>query len=182
MARIYTRTGDGGETSLGDGSRRPKSAPRVAAYGDVDELNAAVGCAAAALNGGPAPPELASRLATIQSALLDLGAVLADPGAASDGHDFGAGDLEAWIDADTTSLPPLSDFILPGGTAAAAQLHLARTVCRRAERRVVALAAAEPVPAAVVVYLNRLSDFFFTAARAANAAAGTSDVPWRRRS
>jgi cob(I)alamin adenosyltransferase len=180
MARIYTRGGDGGETSLGDGTRVPKSAARVTAYGDVDELNSVLGCAAAALAHDPAPTDLVPRLAAIQSVLLDLGAVLADPGAAADMPDFGAADLEAWIDGYEDALPPLANFILPGGTAGAALLHLGRTVCRRAERRVVALAAAEPVPAAAVTYLNRLSDFLFTAARAANAAAGTPDVAWRR--
>ena len=179
MTRIYTRSGDGGETSLGDGSRVPKSAPRVAAYGDVDELGAVLGCAVAALAHGTAPAGLADRLASIQSSLLDLGAVLADPGAAPGGTDFGAADLEAWIDEYTADLPPLTGFILPGGTTPASFLHLARTVCRRAERAAVTLTAAEAVPAAAVIYLNRLSDFLFTAARAANAAAGVADVAWR---
>lgn len=178
MARIYTRTGDSGETSLGDGSRLPKSALRIDAYGDVDELNAAVGCAAAVLGNEPTVFLLPDVLGFVQSSLLKLGAVLADPGAVAE-DDFGAARLEEWIDQYEEKLLPLKNFILPGGTPAASLLHLARTVCRRAERRVVALAAEEPVPEAVVTYLNRLSDFLFTAARAANRIAGVKDVPWR---
>jgi len=178
MARIYTRTGDNGETALGDGSRRTKSDPRVDAYGDVDELNSVVGLVLADVPTATMPAGLADGLTTIQHRLFDLGAVLADPVRSQEEHDFGAGDLEGWIDGLEKDLAPLKAFILPGGCPAGAMLHLARTVCRRAERKAVALAAAEPVPAGAVTYLNRLSDYLFTAARAANAAAGCGDVPW----
>ncbi len=140
MARIYTRTGDAGETGLFGGERVPKDDPRVAAYGEVDELNAALGLALAG------DPEIAA--------------------------------LERAIDAHEAQLTALSNFILPGGTPKAAALHLARTVCRRAERAVVPLARDGAAPPAVVRYLNRLSDLLFVLARAANAAAGRSDVRW----
>lgn len=186
MARIYTRTGDGGETSLGDGSRVLKSGPRVALYGDVDELNSVVGCCVATLRRerGNETDALIGQLEDIQSRLFDLGTILADPARsrkaceASD-DDLGAGRLEALIDGHAAQLEPLASFILPGGTESAATLHLARTVCRRCERRAVGLAANEAVPGTAIVFLNRLSDFLFTAARAANAAAGCPDVPWR---
>ena len=179
MARIYTRSGDGGETSLGDGSRVPKSGARVDLYGDVDELNSVLGVAVTALDAAPAPPALAGQLATIQDRLFALGTVLADPVRSAGDHDFGAADLEGWIDGFDADLAPLRNFVLPGGCPAAAQLHVARTVCRRAERKAVALAATEAVSAGALIYLNRLSDYLFTAARAANAAAGRPDVPWR---
>ena len=186
MARIYTRTGDGGDTSLGDGSRTRKSGPRVDLYGEVDELNSVLGCCIAALERSSAAPEgLASGLTGIQSRLFDLGAVLADPGrsaevaALPDGDQpFDAAPLEQMIDGLDDDLAPLKNFVLPGGSESSGFLHLARTVCRRAERRAVALAADEPVPAGAIVYLNRLSDMLFTAARAANAAEGIPDTPW----
>ena len=180
MARIYTRTGDDGDTGLVDGSRTSKSDPRVDLYGDVDELNSVLGCAAAALKQGAGGAPMAKLLAGIQSRLFDLGSVLANPDLSQQEHEFGAAELEAWIDSMDRHLAPLTSFILPGGSAAAAMLHLARAVCRRAERKAVALAVGEPVPAGAVVYLNRLSDALFTAARAANAAAGVQDVPWRK--
>ena len=187
MVRIYTRTGDGGDTSLGDGSRIPKSGPRVALYGEVDELNSWLGnCAVALGDLGVAVPGIAvGDFQRIQSRLFDLGAVLANPvrseevaALPTDEQPFDAQDLEAMIDAMEAVLPPLKNFILPGGSAAAATMHLARAVCRRVERGAVALAAADPVPSEVVTYLNRLSDFLFTAARAANAAGGVTDVLW----
>jgi cob(I)alamin adenosyltransferase len=186
MARIYTRTGDGGETSLGDGSRGPKSGDRVDLYGEVDELNSALGlCVVALAAADRAPADLAATLGAIQSRLFDLGAVLADPGRSrelaalpTDEQGFDAAPLEAAIDALDAPLPTLKNFILPGGTESAARLHLARTICRRVERRAVALGPADPVPGGAVVYLNRLSDLLFTAARAANHAAGRPDVPW----
>ncbi len=180
MARIYTRTGDAGETSLGDGSRVPKNQPRVDLYGDVDELNSVLGCAAAVLGRADSGRPLAKLLFGIQSRLFDLGSVLADPGLSAREQDFDAAALERWIDSMDAHLAPLANFILPGGSEAAAMLHLARAVCRRAERKAVALAGAEPVPVGAIVYLNRLSDALFTAARAANAAAGVTDVPWRK--
>ncbi len=187
MVRIYTRTGDGGDTSLGDGSRVSKSGPRVALYGDVDELNSWLGNCTVALAelGMDVPGISADDLQLIQGRLFFLGAVLANPGQSAeiaalplDDQPFGAEDLESRIDAMDAMLPPLKTFILPGGCAAAATLHLARAVCRRVERRAVSLAVSEPVPTGVITYLNRLSDFLFTAARAANAAAGVADVPW----
>lgn len=188
MTRIYTRGGDRGETSLGDGARVPKTSRRVGVYGDVDELNSALGCSVALLAAGNGAGEhgLAAELTSLQSRLFDLGAVLADPRRAAElcengapADPFDAAALEGLIDAHDAHLAPLRQFILPGGTAAAAHLHLARTICRRAERAAVALAGSEPVPAGALVFLNRLSDYLFTAARAANRAAGVADVPWR---
>lgn len=187
MVRIYTRTGDGGDTSLGDGSRVSKSGPRVALYGEVDELNSWLGTCSVALGslGVEVPGISTADFELIQSRLFSLGAVLANPGRSEEiaalppvEQPFGAGDLESLIDAMDTMLPPLKTFILPGGCSAAATLHLARAVCRRVERQAVTLAETEPIPAGAVTYLNRLSDFLFTAARAANAAAGVADIPW----
>lgn len=187
MVRIYTRTGDGGDTSLGDGSRIPKSGSRVALYGEVDELNSWLGFCAVALKelGVSVPGISAQDIQLIQNRLFDLGAVLANPARSAelaalptDEQPFGAQDLESMIDAMEALLPPLKNFILPGGSGAAATIHLARTVCRRVERLTVALAAEEPVPSEVITYLNRLSDLLFTAARAANAAVGVPDITW----
>lgn len=187
MVRIYTRTGDEGDTSLGDGSRVSKSGSRVALYGDVDELNSWLGACAAALVelGVELPGISAAELQIIQSRLFSLGAVLANPAQSAEisalpveEQPFEAGNLERLIDAMDDSLPPLKSFILPGGCSAAATLHLARAVCRRVERRAVSVADSEPIPAGAVTYLNRLSDFLFTAARAANAAAAVDDIPW----
>lgn len=187
MARIYTRTGDQGETSLGDGSRISKSGGRVDLYGEIDELNSQLGCCVAVLRRTlpQAGGVLIAELEEIQVRLFDLGTVLADPqrsaqAVSAAGTDvYGAVWLEQCIDGHDAGLPALRNFILPGGGEAAAQLHLARTICRRGERRAVALAATEPLPAEALVFLNRLSDYLFTAARAANAAAGGTDVPWR---
>ena len=187
MTRIYTRGGDGGETSLGDGARVPKSDRRVGVYGEVDELNSVLGCCVAqlTLGGGSEEAGFAAELAALQSRLFDLGAVLADarrsvdlmlPDAPAD--PFDAARLETLIDAREARLAPLRRFILPGGTLAAAHLHVARTVCRRAERAAVTLAADEAVPAGALIFLNRLSDYLFTLARDANRAAGLADVPW----
>lgn len=187
MARIYTRTGDGGETHLGDGSRGLKSGPRVDLYGDIDELNSIIGCCEATIKrvGVEGYGTLPNDLQDIQSRLFDLGTVLAHPGQSEawaarnvSEQDFGTTDLEHLIDEMDRNLLPLKTFILPGGQEGAAFLHLARTVCRRVERKAVALAAVETVPDGALIYLNRLSDFLFTAARAANAATGVPDVPW----
>jgi cob(I)alamin adenosyltransferase len=187
MVRIYTRTGDGGDTSLGDGSRVPKSGPRVSLYGEVDELNSWLGkCVVALADLGVEVPGIErDDFQLIQSRLFSLGAILAHPGQSGDyaalpepEQPFRPEELETLIDAMDAMLPPLKTFILPGGCAAAAELHLARVVCRRVERRAVEVAATEPVPTGAVTYLNRLSDFLFTAARAANAAAGIADIPW----
>jgi len=178
--KIYTKTGDAGETSLFDGTRVPKTDPRVAAYGDVDEVHACLGVAAAAGVDG----EMAERLVQLQRDLFALGAQLADPrhkiaarvakAAVSDEH---IGRLEAWIDTLESELPPLKHFILAGGSPAGAALHLARTVCRRAERSVLSLDP-DAVDPAVRVYLNRLSDLLFVMARAVNHRAGQPETQW----
>jgi cob(I)alamin adenosyltransferase len=180
LSRIYTKTGDQGETGLGDGSRVPKDHPRVAAYGSVDELNAVVGLLLAQ------EPEFseAEILRSIQNDLFDVGADLCVPLAVDSAgpsrlrvQPEQALRLEAAIDRLNAGLTPLTSFVLPGGNAAAAGCHLARTVCRRAERDVVTLARAEPVNPAVIVYLNRLSDLLFVLARACNQN-GQKDVLW----
>jgi cob(I)alamin adenosyltransferase len=180
--RIYTKTGDTGETGLFGGERVPKDHPRVRAYGDVDELNAAVGLAASL-----EPPDLeADLLATIQRALFTVGAELASPDATRvarkrPGPPIGEADvtaLERAIDRLETGLEPLKSFILPGGTPKAAALHLARTVCRRAERAVVRLSREAAVSPAILIYVNRLSDLLFVLARATNARAARPDVRW----
>ena len=181
LSRIYTRTGDQGDTALGDGTRVPKDHPRVAAYGAVDELNAVLGML---LNHFPENAE-AELLRSIQNDLFDVGADLclpqpADeaPGAKLRVRAEQATRLEAAIDRLNESLAPLTSFVLPGGRPAAAWCHLARTVCRRAERDVVALAHREPVNPQVIVYLNRLSDLLFVLARVYNNN-GRDDVLWR---
>ena len=185
---IYTRTGDRGETGLGDGSRRSKSDARFVAIGDVDETNSAVGLARLATRGSadPALSAIEATLARVQNDLFDLGADLclpkpADeaPGAALRIAASQVEALEAAIDALNSRLNPLRSFVLPGGTAASAALHQARAVCRRAERSVVALAAVEgeEVGEAALAYVNRLSDYLFVAARAANDL-GKADVLW----
>lgn len=182
--RIYTRTGDAGETGLFGGGRVPKDAVRVEAYGAVDELNAVIGLALAGVD----DPEIADRLRLVQADLFALGAHLATPDAASPAaahlpplpHERIAA-MEQWIDASDDELPPLRAFILPGGQGGGAALHFARTVCRRAERRTVTLAATQAVDAGVVVYLNRLSDLLFALARLATHRAGGSDSTWAPR-
>lgn len=180
--KIYTRTGDDGSTGLLGPGRVPKSSPRIEAYGSVDELNAVLGTVRALDTARWVDEELAA----IQSLLFTLGASLAAVAAgARDSLDrLGPDDvaqLEQWIDRLDATLPPLTTFILPAGTALAAQLHLARTVCRRAERRVVALAAIEPVDGDTVRYLNRLADLLFVMARACNARAGVAETAWQAR-
>jgi cob(I)alamin adenosyltransferase len=180
LSRIYTKTGDKGETALGDGSRVPKDHPRVTAYGSVDELNAVLGLL---LSQEPAPAE-AELLRSIQNDLFDVGADLCMPQKADEASgqhlrvtSRQAERLEHAIDRLNAQLTPLSSFVLPGGKPAAAWCHLARTVCRRAERDVVMLAQAEAVNPAVVVYLNRLSDLLFVLARAYNSD-GKDDILW----
>ncbi len=178
--KIYTRTGDQGETGLFGGPRVRKDVPRIEAYGTIDELNAVLGLARAAAP----PPEVDAVLLRVQHELFVLGAELATP---APGHaavpaiaQANVAALEAEIDRFEAVLPPLKEFILPAGSPAAAHLHLARTVCRRAERRAVSLAVAEPVSPVVLQYLNRLSDLLFVLARAANHAVGQPDVPWQQ--
>ncbi|REK13079.1 MAG: cob(I)yrinic acid a,c-diamide adenosyltransferase [Planctomycetota bacterium] len=178
--KIYTKTGDHGETGLFGGPRVRKDAPRIEAYGTVDELNTVLGVVRAQLE----PGEVDTLVETLQNDLFALGAQLATPDPAAhgtvmigDGH---IAALEGAIDRFEAQLPPLKQFILPGGVPAAAQLHLARAVCRRAERRVVALvhATSDPVAENVVIYLNRLSDLLFVLARAVNQQAQRDDIPW----
>ncbi len=181
LNKIYTRTGDAGETALGNGTRVAKHDDRVEAYGTVDEVNATVGLARLHA-GGP----MDQRLALIQNDLFDLGADLCRPDMDRDAEAGYAplrivatqvARLEAEIDEMNTRLTPLRSFILPGGSALAAHLHLCRTVCRRAERLATRLAAQEPVNPEAVRYLNRLSDWFFVAGRIANND-GQDDVLW----
>ena len=178
--KIYTKTGDAGDTSLFDGTRVRKTDPRVVAYGDVDELQASVGVARAA----GLPQDLDDICVSLQRDLFALGARLADPAHKIAKrvekiviNDDSVARLEQWIDALDTEIPPLRHFILSDGCPAGAALHLARTVCRRAERSILLLGneAAEPV---VIVYINRLSDLLFTLARAANHRAGSPETPW----
>ena len=178
--KIYTRTGDDGTTGLLGGARVPKDAPRVAAYGDVDEANAAIGAAAALADGA-----LAKLLAGIQRDLFAIGARLADPTHAVAAKRAKAAvtnaqvrKLEKAIDARERELPPLRAFVLPGGSPLAAQLHVARTVARRAERAAVALSHESDVEPRILVYLNRLSDLLFVLARHANRRAGVADEKW----
>jgi cob(I)alamin adenosyltransferase len=178
LNRIYTKTGDRGETALGDGTRLPKHALRIASYGTVDEANAAIGLARLQAYG-----EVDAMLARIQNDLFDLGADLCIPETSrrSEGAlritDSQVERLEREIDAMNAELAPLKSFVLPGGTPAAAHLHLARTIMRRAERLVAELATLEPVGAAALKYANRLSDHLFVASRYANDK-GAKDVLW----
>ena len=180
--KIYTKTGDKGDTGLFGGGRVPKTHPRVEAYGDVDELNACLGMARAV----EMMPRVDEVLVGIQRDLFAIGALLATPDrekmkrhlekASID--ERRVSELERAIDDGDAELEPLKAFIVPGGTPKAASLHVARTVCRRAERRVIALMPAEEIPEIVVVYLNRLSDLLFTLARVANRRAGAGEVTW----
>jgi cob(I)alamin adenosyltransferase len=181
LNRIYTRTGDAGDTALSDGSRVAKHSPRVACYGTVDETNATVGLARLHAGG-----DTAAALARIQNDLFDLGADLSRPAPDKDAEApwpvlrvvaAQTARLETEIDAMTAVLEPLRSFILPGGSALAAHLHLCRTVTRRAERLAVELALAEAVNPEAIRYLNRLSDWFFVAARMANDE-GRADILW----
>lgn len=178
--KIYTKTGDGGETGLRGGKRVSKADARVEAYGEVDELNSFLGAALASLPAGARFSTLRRSLGRVQAELFHIGAVLASPPGHSDAAAFPAGFaawLEAEIDAMTRTLKPLRRFILPGGSPAGAQFHLCRTVCRRAERAVVRLPRAER-PDGIVVYLNRLSDYLFTAARWVNARLRREETEW----
>ncbi|HUP28682.1 MAG TPA: cob(I)yrinic acid a,c-diamide adenosyltransferase [Usitatibacter sp.] len=174
LTRIVTRTGDDGTTGLGDGTRVGKDALRIQAMGDVDELNSAIGCALAE----SVPERLAAALGAVQNDLFDLGGEICIPGRVA----LQAAHIEA-LDAAIASLnadlPPLREFVLPGGERAAALCHLARTVCRRAERTLVALSRSEAVAPTSLQYLNRLSDLLFVAARVVNRAAGRPETLWK---
>jgi cob(I)alamin adenosyltransferase len=174
LSKITTRTGDKGETGLGDGSRVPKDHARVAAMGEVDELNSALGV----LLAEELPDAIRAALTQVQHDLLDLGGELSIPGHSllTPGRvEFLDRQIQEW----NQELPPLKEFILPGGSRAAAAAHLARTVCRRAERSVVTLGKKQDVTTTARQYLNRLSDLLFVAGRALNRAAGVGDVQWR---
>ncbi len=180
--KIYTRTGDTGETGLFDGTRVPKDHPRVAAYGDVDELNAVLGATRAFLE----DREIADILTAIQRDLFAVGAQLADPKFGEKKRKEKAQmtetrvkELEVIIDRCEAELPPLKRFILPGGSGTGALLHLSRTVCRRAERRIVALKSQGiAVPAVLIMYMNRLSDLLFVLARLTNHRQQVEEIPW----
>jgi cob(I)alamin adenosyltransferase len=179
LTRIYTRGGDGGETSLGDGSRVPKLDCRIGAFGAVDELNAALGVV---LTEARLPEVLRMPLEQIQNELFDVGADLCVPYGVSDRLRVGQAAvdrLELLCDEFNAELPELKSFVLPGGIEAAARLHVARTTCRRAERDALAADREHGINPLVLTYLNRLSDFLFIAARAANAAAGRDEPLWK---
>lgn len=175
LTRIYTRTGDDGTTGLADGSRVEKDAPRIEAIGEVDELNSTIGV----LLTQELPEALRLTLTAVQHDLFDLGGELSVPG-----HDIisqsHVARLERELDALNAMLPALKDFILPGGSPAAAAAHIARSVCRRAERKLVTLARTDAVRPLLLQYLNRLSDLLFVAARSLNRHAGSGDVLWEQ--
>ncbi len=174
LSKITTRTGDAGDTGLGDGSRVAKDSPRIAALGDLDELNSAVGLVLAE----EVPAELRQVFSDVQHDLFDLGGEISIPGHALL-KPAQVQNLEKQLEAWNGDLAPLKEFILPGGSRAAAAAHLARTVCRRAERSLVALGRKETVGEHARQYLNRLSDLLFVAGRVLNRAAGRGDVQWR---
>ncbi|MAF13206.1 ATP:cob(I)alamin adenosyltransferase [Candidatus Poribacteria bacterium] len=186
--KIYTKRGDDGDTELFGGARLPKHSPRIEAYGSVDELNAHLGAVVAALE-RPRDDDIAAAVESAQRRLFEVGADLATP--ATDDRDAASAvprltgvqprEVEAAIDAFDGELPALRVFILPSGTPAATTLHVARGVCRRAERRVAELAAGEPVNEHVLVYLNRLSDLLFVLARAVNSRGGVGEAEWNPR-
>ncbi|MCD9047603.1 cob(I)yrinic acid a,c-diamide adenosyltransferase [Luteimonas sp. MHLX1A] len=174
LSKIYTRTGDDGTTGLGDGSRTRKDSARVNAYGTVDEANSAIGL----LLASDLPDDVRDLLTAIQHQLFDLGGELCIPGHAAI-SDEDVDRLEAHLDHHNADLPPLKDFILPGGGEAAARCHLARTIVRRAERETVTLSCTEAVRPQAVRYLNRLSDLLFVLARVLARASGHGEVLWR---
>jgi len=175
LTKIYTRTGDGGMTGLADGTRVAKNAPRIEAIGAVDELNSHIG----ALLAERLPRDVRELLTAVQNDLFDLGGELSIPGHAimSEAH---VARLERFLDRLNATLPPLKEFILPGGSRAAGCAHVARAVCRRAERRAVALGTKNEVPAFALRYLNRLSDLLFVLARVLNRRSGHREVLWRQ--
>jgi len=174
LSKIYTRTGDDGSTGLGDGTRTGKDSARVGAYGTVDELNSTIGMVLAC----ELPDPVRELLIQVQHDLFDLGGELCIPGMAMV-HDADVERLERELDTLNEPLPPLKDFILPGGGMAAASCHLARTVCRRAERETIALSREEAVRSEAIRYLNRLSDLLFVIARVLARASGHGEVLWQ---
>jgi len=175
LTRIYTRTGDGGETGLGDGTRTRKDSARIEALGAIDELNSHIGM----ILTETLPDDVRARLVRVQHDLFDLGGEVSIPGHRLLNEDQVKA-LEHWLDEYNAALPPLKDFILPGGVRAAACTHVARTVCRRAERALVRLNHEATLPESNLRYLNRLSDFLFVLARVLNRSAGAPDVLWQR--
>jgi cob(I)alamin adenosyltransferase len=175
LSKITTRTGDGGDTGLGDGSRVRKDSPRVAALGEIDELNSAIGL----LLAEPVPEPVRASLESIQHDLFDLGGDVSIPGRSTMTADQ-AQRLETLLNEMNTGLPRLKEFILPGGTRAAGLAHLARAVCRRAERSLVALSTSEKVADEGRIYLNRLSDYLFVLGRVLNREGGRGDVLWQQ--
>jgi cob(I)alamin adenosyltransferase len=196
--KLYTRSGDDGSTGLFGGQRVLKNHPRVEAYGTVDELNAALGLAAAEITrllGGSEKPWMDSKpsgflqrasaiIAQLQSRLFDIGADLATPEESKHESkvkrisDEQIAESERWIDEIDAGNQPMNTFVMPGGTELAARLHLARTICRRAERAIVCLQRDETITPGVLIYINRVSDLLFAMARRANAESGVADVPW----
>lgn len=178
--KIYTRTGDDGSTGLYGGGRVAKCDPRIEAFGAIDELNAQLGVVRAI----GLPKRFDDVISVLQNQMFDLGAELATPDAFSHGTEFlqdaDIVRVEEWIDEFESTLAPLQTFILPGGTSSAAALHLARCICRRAEREMVALAAISTVRPTALQYMNRIGDFLFVLARAANAESGNADVAWQK--
>jgi cob(I)alamin adenosyltransferase len=174
LTKIVTRTGDDGTTGLGDGTRVGKDAPRIAAMGDLDELNSCIGVVVAE----GTPPPINAILLAVQNDLFDLGGEISIPGRSAlwDTH---LAEIERRIETLRAPLPALQEFILPGGSRAAALCHVARTVCRRAERSLVALGRVDGISALSIQYLNRLSDLLFLVARSINAAAGVSEPQWK---
>ena len=182
LSKIYTRTGDKGSTGLGDGSRVDKDAVRVEAYGTVDELNSAIGVVIASTaekDCDPTVSELQTWLLEVQHDLFDLGGELCIPGVETISTDY-IDQLERWVDQLNEHLPMLKEFILPGGSLPAAHCHTARTICRRAERRVLSLAKVETINPLGLQYLNRLSDFLFVAARTLARANNGQEILWNR--
>jgi len=175
LSKIYTRTGDAGTTGLGDGSRVPKNSLRIEAIGAVDELNSALGV----LLAEPVSQQVRADLLNVQHDLFDLGGELSIPGYTSLGAQH-VSRLENELDRYNAELAPLKEFILPGGSRGAALCHVARAVCRRAERQVISLAAAEALSPALQQYLNRLSDLLFVLCRVLNREAGVADVYWQK--
>jgi cob(I)alamin adenosyltransferase len=173
LTKIVTRTGDDGTTGLGDGTRVGKDAPRVQAMGDIDELNSSLGCVLAE----ELPPNVATALSAVQNDLFDLGGEICIPGRSAlwDAH---LEEIDRRIEELREPLPVLREFVLPGGTRAAAMCHLARAICRRAERSLVALGRVEGVSELSIRYMNRLSDLLFLAARSINAAATQAETLW----
>ena len=187
MSKLYTRSGDDGSTGLFGGGRVPKNHRRVEAYGTVDELNAAIGWSIAGVDGSSRSgvfDRFGSILTALQSRLFDIGADLATPEDSKQQakihriDEAQISEIERWIDEIDGGNAPMKHFVLPGGTELAARLHIARTICRRAERAMVGLYQAEPMNPQTIIYINRISDLLFAMARRANKESGVADVPW----